>query len=72
MIHLNIYGPLKIEEEFKYCIGEANKISAMNGEEKLRDILFTKRTTNAFPSLFSVLFIAIHELVVKDSMMITD
>ena len=62
---LNVYGGTRLAGEFKYCIDEIKKICAINGEEKLRDILFKKRTTNAFPSLFAILFIAIHEKLVK-------
>lgn len=69
---LNVYGGTRLASEFKYCIDEIKKICAINGEEKLRDILFKKRTTNAFPSLFAILFIAIHEKLVKENNIVTD
>jgi hypothetical protein len=69
---LNVYGALRIAEEFKYCIDEIKKICAINGDEKLRDILFKKRTTNPFPSLFAILFIAVHEMIVKENNVVTD
>ena len=37
-----------------------------------RDIVFKKRTTNAFPSVFATLLIAFHELIVKEGKKITD
>lgn len=40
--------------------------------KKLRDIVFKKRTTNAFPSTFATLLMAFHELIVKDGKSISD
>jgi hypothetical protein len=39
---------------------------------KLRDIVFKKKTTNAFPSVFAILIIAFHELIVKESKKLID
>jgi hypothetical protein len=69
---LEIYGSKKFSEEFKYCIDEIIKICNENNSEKLRDIVFKKRTTNAFPSVFAILLIAFHELIIRDGKKITD
>lgn len=69
---LDVYGPERISEEFKFCIEEIQKICNQGGDEKLRDLIFEKRTTNPFPSVFAVLFIALHETFVKDKKVISD
>jgi hypothetical protein len=64
---LEVYGSEKFAEEFKYCFDEILKICSADGKsDKLRDLVFTKKTTNAFPSVFAVLLIAIHELIVGE------
>lgn len=69
---LEVYGIYRLSEEFKYCVDEIKNICISNGNEKLRDIIFKKRTTNAFPSVFAIIFIAIHELIVKENKKIRD
>jgi hypothetical protein len=69
---VEVYGCDKFAEEFKYCVDEMLKICNEGPSGKLRDIVFKKKTTNAFPSIFAVLLIACHELIVKDGMTITD
>jgi len=69
---LDIYGDNKITEEFKFCIDEIKKICATDNNKKLREIVFEKRTTNPFPSVFAALFIALHEIFVKDNKIISD
>ncbi|MDY6939066.1 MAG: DUF262 domain-containing protein [Cyanobacteriota bacterium] len=69
---LDVYGSTKLAEEFKYCIDEIIKICSEGKSEKLRTIVFKKKTTNAFPSVFAVLFIAVHELFIKEGKKIAD
>ncbi|MEG9306319.1 hypothetical protein V6S20_11180 [Klebsiella pneumoniae] len=64
---INVYGEDKFAEEFKFCIQEITKVCNSDGDVKLRDLIFTKRTTNAFPAIFAVLFIAFHELLIKEN-----
>jgi len=71
-IALEIYGSTKFAEEFKYCVDEIIKVCNEDKPEKLRDIVFKKKTTNAFPSTFAVLLIAFHELIVKEGKKIID
>lgn len=69
---LNVYGSDRITEEFKYCIAEIEKVSQSGSGGKLREIIFEKRTTNAFPSIFSALFIAFYESLIIDKNKISD
>jgi len=48
------------------------KVASTEPEEKLRDIIFKRRSTNPFPAVFTVLYIAFHELLIKDRMIISD
>ncbi len=69
---LDVYGVDRISEEFNFCIDEVQKICNEGKETKLRDLLFAKRTTNAFPSVFATLFMSLHEVFVVDKKIISD
>jgi hypothetical protein len=71
---LEVYGAKKFSEEFKYCVDEILKVCYANPKEggHLRGLLFKKQTTNAFPSVFAILMIAFHELIVKEKKAIAD
>lgn len=69
---LEVYGSSKFSDEFKYCIDEILKVGLSGKPEKLRDIVFKKKTTNAFPSVFAILIIAFHELIIKDGEKVAD
>lgn len=69
---LDAYGQTRFADEFKFCVDEILSICNNGSDEKLRDIIFSKRTTNAFPSVFAVLVIALHELIVKEKKAISD
>ncbi len=69
---LEVYGSNKFSEEFKYCVDEIIKICNEKKYEKLRDIVFKTKTSNAFPSVFAILIIALHELIIKEGKKITD
>jgi Putative DNA-binding domain len=55
-----------------FRVDEILKICDESKPEKLRDIIFSKKTTNAFPSVFAILIIALHELIVKEGNRISD
>lgn len=40
--------------------------------KKLRDVIFKKKTSNAFPSVFAILLMSFHELIVKEKKKITN
>lgn len=69
---IEVYGANRISEEFKFCIDQVQKICSDGLENKLREIIFLKRTTNAFPSVFATLFISLHEIFVNDKKIISD
>jgi hypothetical protein len=70
---LEVYGAEKFGEEFKYCFDEIVKICSASGKrDRLRDLIFASNTTNAFPSIFAVLMIAIYELIVIGGAKISD
>ena len=69
---LESYGESKFSDEFKFCVDEIRKACNDTDKEKLRDIIFLKRTTNPFPSVFAVLVLAFHDLIVKQRMTVRD
>jgi hypothetical protein len=69
---LDAYGAEKFAAEFKFCIDELLKCCNDGGEEKLRGIIFSRRTTNPFPSVFAIIAIALHELIVAEKKAISD
>ncbi|MCD2169568.1 DUF262 domain-containing protein [Microbacterium sp. JC 701] len=69
---LNVYGVDALTDEIKYCIDEILKVASAGTASKLRDILFSKRTNNAFPAIFATLVIAFHEVLIGGKKKITD
>jgi hypothetical protein len=69
---VEVYGADVFAEEFKYCVDEVVKVCNTAKPEKLREIVFKNRTSNPFPSVFAVLLIAFHELIIKDGKVVTD
>jgi hypothetical protein len=69
---LEVYGADKLASEIKYCIDELLKVCNADTPVKLRDLIFSKKTTNAFPSVFAVLLIALHEIILGSGKKITD
>mgnify|MGYP001809659105 CR=1 FL=1 len=69
---LEVYGSNKFAEEFKYCVDQILSVCNTDPPGKLRSIIFEERTTNAFPSVFAVIMIAFHELLITEKQQITD
>ncbi len=70
---LEVYGSERVKQEVKYCVQEIRKICGAGGvDSKLRSILFSQGTTNAFSAVFAVLLLAMHEALVKDGRMVGD
>jgi len=62
---LRAYPPEKLASEVKYCIEIVDKI-ANHHSAALRNLVFDQsRSTNSFPTVFSVIFMAIYELSFK-------
>jgi hypothetical protein len=63
---LEVYGAQKIIDEFKHCVSEILNVCTDGSHDKLRDIIFAQKTSNAFPSMFAVILIAFHEIIVRE------
>lgn len=64
---LDVYGTDELKDEISYCISEILKI-AKTGKNavKLKALLFSKATNNAFPALFATLVIAFHQALIGE------
>lgn len=69
---LEVYGSKKFAEEFKFCLDQILAVCNEGGKQKLRNLIFKEGTNNAFPSVFAVILIAFHELIVKDGTVFSD
>jgi uncharacterized protein DUF262 len=69
---LEVYGADHVTDEIKFCLDELLKVCAAKQDMKLRNLIFAKTNTNAFPSVFAVILIAFHEIIVGDSKNISD
>lgn len=69
---LNVYGSDKFASEFKFCVDQILQVCRTGTPQKLRNILFEKRSSNPFPAIFAVLLIAFHESLVQDNKRIAD
>ncbi|MWC00018.1 GmrSD restriction endonuclease domain-containing protein [Agromyces seonyuensis] len=61
---LETYGTDAISDEIKYCIDEILKVTHAGTHKKLRSIVFSKKTNNAFAALFATIVIAFHEVLI--------
>lgn len=71
-VALTSYGADKFAAELKYLIDQVDAICEVNAPTKLRGLLFSRQTTNPFPAVFTVLMIALHELLIVDDQKIAD
>ena len=69
---LSSYGPDRFTAEFKFVIGELRTLCGTGVPVKLRSLLFSRQTSNPFPAVFTVLTIALHELLVVGDKKISD
>lgn len=69
---LKVYGAQTFSDEFKFCIDQIVAVCEADEPNKLRNVIFARRTTNAFPAVFSVIFVAFHEMIVKEKMKIAN
>lgn len=69
---LEVFGSDNLKSQFTFCIEEIIKICNSGSKEKLRDIVFLKRNTNGFPSLFSIILIAVYELLIQKNLKISN
>lgn len=69
---LEVYGPNKVGDEIKFCVDEILKVCATDAPIKLRSLLFATTNTNAFPSVFAVLLLAFHEIIIGEGKKVSD
>lgn len=69
---LAVYGQERFINEFEYCIRQVELLCNQGESNKLRDIIYEHRNTNAFPAVFSVILIAMHEIIVGEKKAIND
>lgn len=69
---LGVYGAERFSDEFTFCIDEILKVCNTGDRSRLRNLLFTAATINAFPSVLAVLMIAFHEALVGGDKNISD
>ncbi|WP_081611690.1 GmrSD restriction endonuclease domain-containing protein [Leucobacter sp. UCD-THU] len=63
---LSVYGHDMVSDEIKYCIGEILRCTQEGQAQKLRNIIFSKKTTNSFAALFTTIVIAFYEVIVLE------
>lgn len=67
------YGAERLKSEIKYCIEAIDRITSADAQERsLRSIVFRNRTTNPFPTVFSTIFLAVHELSFREGLLIAN
>jgi hypothetical protein len=63
------YGADRLRTEMKYCIETIDKICSPH---RLRSIVFKTRTINPFPTVFSTIMLAMHDLSFKHNLVLAD
>ena len=69
---LQIYGDDTFQKEFIFCIDEIIKVCNAGRIETLKSIIFPTRNSNPFPSIFAIVFISFHELLIKENKKISN
>ncbi|MGQ3282240.1 DUF262 domain-containing protein [Bosea sp. (in: a-proteobacteria)] len=69
---LNSYDSTKLAAEIKYCLEVIDKIVASGDAGNLRNLIFDTKTTNSFPTVFSAIFIAVHEISFKSGLILAN
>ncbi len=64
------YGGERLKSEIKYCLEKVEEIVAAGSGGSLRTLAFESKTTNPFPTVFSAIFLAIHELSFKENLIL--
>ncbi|MEE7502778.1 DUF262 domain-containing protein [Methylobacterium mesophilicum] len=69
---LQLYGEKRLADEFKFVIQVIDEICAYSNPSSLRKILFKNANTNPFPTIFSTVFLAVHNIIFKDKKVLSD
>lgn len=64
---LEVYGRDSLMDEISFCIDEVRKVTASGKTStKLKSLIFSKPTNNAFPALFATIVIAFHQALISE------
>ena len=69
---LEIYGAERLGDEINYCIQEIQRVCSSNDNANLRNVIYSKKSNNSFPSVFAVILLAFHEIIFENSKVICD
>ena len=69
---LDSYGADKFASELKYCIDQLLQVCRVGTPSKLRNVIFSRSSTNPFPAVFTILMIALHESLIGDQKTISN
>lgn len=69
---LKVYGADRFAKEFSFCIDEIIKVCSEGQEEVLRSVIFESKTTNPYPSVFAIIFLSFHELLIKNNLKVSN
>jgi hypothetical protein len=69
---LQIHGDDAFQKEFIFCIDEIIQVCNAGEIETLKSIVFSSPTSNPFPSIFAIVFISFHELLIKENKKISN
>jgi hypothetical protein len=62
---LEVYGNETLQDEIKYCIDEVRKVTGSGKTPtKLKALIFSKPTNNAFPAIYATIVIAFHQVLI--------
>ncbi len=70
--NLTAYGTERLGEEIKYCIETIEKIVHECNDVTLNKLIFQNPNNNSFATVFSSIFLAIHEISFKEDMILSD
>jgi hypothetical protein len=62
----------RLSAEIKYVLERIDQIVETVDERSLRSLIFKNKTTNAYPTVFSTIFLAIHQLSFKEGLVLAN
>jgi len=69
---LATYKSDRLSAEIKYVLEVIDRIMENADERSLRTLIFKNKTTNAYPTVFSTIFLAAHELSFRENLVLAD
>ncbi len=69
---LQAYDSERLAQEIKYCIECISRVVESSDQRNLRRLIFENKTTNAFPTVFSTILLAVHEISFSEGKVLSD